>query len=75
MFPADASELAAAERDAGFHNRSFAWAEHGARLEKPDVDAAAACVALVPLPAYEGGAAHLRTGQFNGWLVEFPAHP
>ena len=23
-------------------------------------------------PAYEGGIAHVRTGRFNGWSVEFP---
>ena len=71
VFPADASELAAEERQAGFYNRSFTWAEHGARLDAPDADAA--CVALVPLPVYEGGIAHVRTGQFDGWIAEFPA--
>ena len=73
LFPADASELADDERDGGFYNRSFDWAEHGARLEMPDAQADAACVALVPLPVYEGGIAHVRAGQFNGWIVEFPA--
>ena len=70
LFPADARELAAGERQAGFHNRSFAWAEHGALLH---AETGAACVALVPLPAYEGGIARVRAGQFNGWSVEFPA--
>ncbi len=66
LFPADPAELAAAERQSGFYNRSFEWREHGALL-------GGACTALVPLPSYAGGLARVRTGQFNGWIVEFPA--
>ncbi len=67
VFPADPAELAAAERQSGFYNRSFAWGEHGTLF-------GAACVAPVPLPAYEGGVAGIRTSQSNkGWRAEFPA--
>ena len=66
LFPVDAAELAARDRQSGYSNRSFRFAEHG-------VMPGAACVALVPLPAYEGGLAHVRTGQFNGWIAEFAA--
>ena len=71
LFPADAAELAADRRQSGFENRDFAYAEHGALL-------GAACVALVPLPAYEGGIARIRTGQFVSghgqlWSAEFRA--
>ena len=77
LFPADAAELAADHRRSGFQNRDFAYAEHGALL-------GSACVALVPLPAYQGGIARIRTGQFVSgpssssghgqlWNVEFPA--
>ena len=70
LFPADAAELAAGRRQSGFANHDFDYAEHGALL-------GSACVALVPLPAYEGGIARIRTGQFVSghgqlWNVEFP---
>ena len=72
VFPADAAELAADRRRAGFANLDFDYAEHGALL-------GGVCVALVPLPAYERGIARLRTGQFVSgqgqlWSVEFPAN-
>ena len=57
LFPAEAAELAAGRRQSGFANHDFDYAEHGALL-------GAACVALVPLPAYQGGIARIRTGQF-----------
>ena len=59
LFPADAAELAAEHRPHGFHNRSFAWREHGALL-------GSVCVAPVPLPAWERGIARIRTGQYRG---------
>ncbi len=65
-FPADPAELAAGRRQSGFYRRSFRFDEHG-------VLRSGACVALAPLPAYERGIARIRTGQFNGWWVEFPA--
>ncbi len=68
VFPADAAELAAElaaeHRQAGFHNLGFFFAEYGAVL-------GGVCVALVPLPAYEGGIARIRTSQANRWSVEF----
>ena len=69
VFPADARDLAAGERQPGFHNRSFSFPEYGVLLD------GGACVALVPLPAYRGGIAHVRTGQFVSghgqlWSVE-----
>ena len=67
LFPADPAELAAHERPAGYHNRSFSFSDHGALLR------GGACVALAPLPAWAGGVAHVRTGQFNGWITEFAA--
>ena len=66
VFPADAAELAAGERQAGFSNRSFLFAEYGALL-------GGVCAALVPLPAWEGGIARIRTSQSNRWSVEFAA--
>ena len=71
LFPADAAELAAGRRQYGFANHDFGYPEHGALL-------GAACVALVPLPAYEGGIARIRTGQFESgqgqlWSAEFAA--
>ena len=57
LFPADAAELSAGHRPHGFHNRSFAWEEHGRVLDS-------GCVALVPLPAWERGIARIRTGQY-----------
>ena len=70
VFPADAAELPAGRLQSGFANRDFAYAEHGVVL-------GAACVALVPLPAYGGGIARIRTGQFTSghvrlWSAEFP---
>ncbi len=67
VFPADPAELADAERQSGFYNRSFAWSEHGALF-------GAACVAPVPLPAYERGVARIRTSQSKkSWRADFPA--
>ena len=66
VFPADPAELAAHERQSGFYNHGFFFPEHGVMLP------GGACVALVPLPAYEGGIALIRASQFNGWSVEFP---
>ena len=71
LFPADAAELAAGRRQSGFANHDFDYGEHGALL-------GAACVALVPLPAYRGGIARIRTGQFISgqgqlWSAEFTA--
>ena len=66
VFPADPAELAADRRQSGFHFRNFHFTEYGLLRE-------GACVALVPLPAYERGIDRIRTGQFNGWRVEFPA--
>ncbi len=57
LFPADAGELAADRRQAGFENLDFDFAEHGVLL-------GGACVALVRLPDYDRGIARLRTGQF-----------
>ena len=57
LFPADPEELAAQNRPFGFENLGFDWERHGLLLDS-------ACVALVPLPAYERGIALLRTGQF-----------
>ena len=70
LFPADAAELAADRRQAGFHNLDFDYAERGALL-------GSACAALVPLPAWERGIARIRTGQFISgqghlWRTEFP---
>ena len=64
LFPADAADLPASERELGFDYRKY-----GARLGE-------ACVALVPLPEY--ALAGLRTGQFVSgqgqlWSVEVPA--
>ncbi len=67
VFPADARELAAAERQSGFYNHSFFFGDHGVLLR------GGACVALVPLPAWEHGIARVRASQSNGWSVEFPA--
>ena len=67
LFPADPAELAAAERQSGFANRSFFFPEHGVLLP------GGACVALVPLPAWERGIARVRTSQSNRWSVEFTA--
>ena len=64
VFPADPADLDPDERQAGFYNRSFLFAEFGVRRR-------GACVALVPLPAYQGGIAHVRAGQ-GAWGVEFP---
>ena len=72
LFPADPAELAAHERPHGYHNYGFHFADHGALLR------GGACVALVPLPAYEHGVARIRTGQFiigqetGLWMAEFP---
>ncbi len=60
VFPADARE------QSGFHNHGFFFAEHGVLLR------GGACVALVPLPAWERGIARVHTSQSNGWSVEFP---
>ena len=69
VFPADPAELAAHERQTGFYNHGFSFPEHGALLP------GGACVALVPLPAYEGGIARIRTSQgFEGetvWHADF----
>ena len=67
VFPADPAELAAPERPSGFAHRSFFFAERGVLLR------GGACVALVPLPAWERGIARVRTSQSNGWNVEFAA--
>ena len=66
LFPVDVADLPADHRPHGFHNRSFRWREHGAAL-------GSVCVALAPLPAWERGIAHVRTGQFDLWITEFPA--
>ena len=58
VFPADPAE------QSGFYNRSFLFAERGVRRS-------GACVALVPLPAYQGGIAHIRTIH-GDWSVEVP---
>ena len=73
LFPADAAELAPGRRQYGFDNVGFDYADHGVLLD-------GVCVALVPLPVYAGGVAHLRTGQFiigqgRSWSVEFPLPP
>ena len=69
VFPADPAELAGDERYSGFYSHSFFFPEHGALLP------GGACVALVPLPAYEGGIARVRTSQgYDGesvWGVDF----
>ena len=65
VFPADPAELAAHERQSGFYNHGFFFAEHGVLLP------GGACVALVPLPAWERGIARIRTSQANGWSAEF----
>ena len=57
LFPADPAALPADRRQSGFENRDFDYAEHGVLLGD-------ACVALVPLPAWERGIARVRTGQF-----------
>ncbi len=72
LFPADPAELAGAERQSGFHNySSFLFPEHGVLLP------GGACVALVPLPAYERGIARVRTSQvIDGaaiWSADFRA--
>ena len=67
VFPADPAELAASERPSGFAHRSFYFPERGVLLR------GGACVALVPLPAWERGIARIRTSQSNGWSVEFTA--
>ena len=61
VFPAD---LPTAGSQASWYH-TFPFAEHGLLR-------GGACVALVPLPSYERGSARIRTGQFNGWRVEFP---
>ena len=72
LFPADPAELAAHERAPGYYNHGFPFPDHGVMLR------GGACVALVPLPAYAGGIAHVRTGQFIIgqetllWIAEFP---
>ena len=71
LLPADPAALPADRRQSGFANHDFDYAEHGALL-------GAACVALVPLPAYEGGVARIRTGQFISgqgqlWSAEIAA--
>ena len=66
VFPADPAELAADRRPSGFYNRSFRFAEYG-------VLRSGACVALVPLPAYQGGVSRIRlTHPGNHGWVEFP---
>ena len=72
VFPADPAELAAHERQSGFHNRGFYFSEFGVLLR------GGACVALVPLPVWEHGIARIRTsqgviGQEALWQVEFAA--
>ncbi len=72
LFPADPAELAGAERQSGFHNySSFLFPQHGVLLP------GGACVALVPLPAYERGIARVRTSQvIDGaaiWSADFRA--
>ena len=67
VFPADPAELAAHERQSGFAHRSFFFAERGVLLP------GGACVALVPLPAWERGIARVRTSQADGRSVEFTA--
>ncbi len=69
LFPADPAALPAGRRQSGFENRDFDYAEHGVLLGD-------ACVALVPLPAWERGIARVRTGQFVSgqgqlWSAEF----
>ena len=68
LYPAQAAELDAGRRQYGFANHDFDFADHGALLD-------GACVALAPLPVYEGGVARIRTGQFSSaqgqlWSVE-----
>ena len=67
LFPADARDLAAAERQSGFYNHSFFFGDHGVLLR------GGACVALVPLPVWERGIARVRTSQSDGWSAEFAA--
>ena len=70
VFPADPAELMTGdERQSGFSNHSFFFRDHGALLP------GGACIALVPLPAYEGGIARFRTSQgYDGesiWEADF----
>ncbi len=72
LFPADAADLPAHQRELGFDNRDFYLWEGGARID-------GACVAVVTLPDYEF--TRIRTGQFETrgwpqlWSVEFAAGP
>ena len=72
LFPADAADLPAHQREQGFDNRDFYLWEGGARID-------GACVAVVALPDYEF--TRIRTGQFETrgwpqlWSVEFAAGP
>ena len=73
VFPANPAELAASERQSGFYNRGFFFPEHGVMLP------GGACVALVPLPAWEHGIARIHTSQVIGrealWQAEFSGDP
>ena len=72
LFPADAADLPAHQRESGFDNWDFYLWEGGARLD-------GTCVAVAALPDYEF--TRIRTGQFvtrgwpRLWSVEFAAEP
>ena len=72
VFPADAADLPAHQRESGFDNLDFYLWEGGMRLD-------GACVAVVALPDYEF--TRIRTGQLAAqgrpqlWSVEFAAGP
>ena len=72
VFPADAADLPAHQRESGFDNLDFYLWEGGARLD-------GACVAVVALPDYE--LTRIRSGQFvpgggrQLWSVEFAVGP
>ena len=67
IIPADPADLPAADRERGFENRDFRFAERGARIDGK-------CMAERELPDY--AIERIRTGQFvsgegNLWRVEF----
>ena len=65
IYPVNAADLPAHDRDKGFANRDFLLPDYGGRIKGE-------CIAAVPLPDYPIAA--LRTGQADGWAARlYPA--
>ena len=70
IVPADAADLPADRRAAGFAHAGFAFVRRGGRFDGK-------CLAAVPLPDYPGGIKEMRTGQYvpgqgDLWSVALP---